>query len=69
MEVDDMRELKMEELGCVAGGEGVCTPATSGNDYGGVSSPSTVGSDLIDIYEGLVSATSHVIERVALSFQ
>lgn len=64
MEVDDMRELKNEELGSVAGGL-QCTPA---NSYYGITDGSSVGQDLINIYEGLVAATSHMIERVATSF-
>jgi len=64
-EIDDMRELTMNELSVIAGGEGQCTPENTGNNYGGVSSPSDVGPDLIGIYEGLVQAASHVIERVA----
>jgi len=64
MEVDDMRELKLEELGCVAGGEGVCTPA---NSYGGINDPSSFADDAIAIYEGAVSVMSHIIERVALA--
>lgn len=57
-----MRELNQNELELVSGGTGVCTP---GNSYGGVTNTSSVGQDLINFYEGLVSATSHVIERVA----
>jgi hypothetical protein len=56
-----MRELTAGELGFVAGG----CPEDSGNDYGGVKDPGTVGDDLIKIYEGVVAFTSHVIERVA----
>jgi len=56
-----MRELNKMELDCVSGGTGVCHV----NDYGGISNTSTVGQDLINIYEGLVAATSHIIERVA----
>ncbi|MGI9260455.1 MAG: hypothetical protein ACR2QR_00395 [Woeseiaceae bacterium] len=59
-----MRELKLDELDSIAGGL-VCTPA---NSYGGITDGSTVGQDLINIYEGLVAATSHMIERVATSF-
>lgn len=59
-----MRELKLEELDAVAGGL-QCTPA---NSYAGITDGSSVGQDLIDIYEGLVAATSHMIERVATSF-
>ena len=64
MEVDAMRELRTEELTFVAGGEGVCTP----NDIYGITQPSSFGQDLINIYEGAVAFTSHVIERVALAF-
>ena len=63
-----MRELKTEELTFVAGGEGVCTSSDSGNSYGGISEPSSLGQDLIDIYEGAVFAMSHIMERVALAF-
>ncbi|MEX2496458.1 MAG: hypothetical protein WD448_10240 [Woeseia sp.] len=59
-----MRELNIAELGCVSGGTGECTPT---NSYGGVENTSTVGDDLVNIYEALVFATSHVIERVANS--
>ncbi len=40
----------------------MCTPD---NTYGGVSNTQSFGQDLINLYEGLVRATSHVIERVA----
>jgi hypothetical protein len=63
-----MRELTTSEVSCVSGGTGVCTPASSGNDLGGVRNSGMIGNDLINIYEGLVAATSHVIERVANSF-
>jgi hypothetical protein len=58
------------ELEVVCGAEGVCTPAntsgnSSGNTYGGVVATETVGSELINIYEGVVAAASHIIERVA----
>ena len=59
-----MRELTNSELEIVSGGL-VCVPE---NVYGGVSNPSMLGRDLINFYEGLVSFTSHVIERVANSF-
>ena len=66
-----MRELTSEELSLVAGGTGECTPdtSTSTNNYNGVTDPSSVGGDLINIYEGVVAATSHMIERVANSFK
>jgi bacteriocin-like protein len=60
-----MRELTTSELACVSGGTGVCTPENSGNDYGGITDTGSVGQELIEIYEGLVEATSHIIERVA----
>jgi hypothetical protein len=68
MEVDAMRGLKTEELKYVAGGEGVCTPDNSGNNYGGITNTAGIGDDIVNFYEGLVAATSHIIERVALSF-
>lgn len=55
-----MRELTMSEVGFVSGGSDEC-----GNDYGGVTDTSSIGPDLIEFYEGLVSAVSHIIERVA----
>ena len=66
-----MRELTREELSLVAGGTGECTPDTSAsaNNYNGVTDPSSVGGDLINIYEGVVAATSHIIERVANAFK
>lgn len=61
-----MRELTTTELQFVAGGnEHQCTPANSGNTLGGVTDSKSLGDDLINIYEGLVKATSHIIERVA----
>ena len=60
-----MRVLNPMELDFVAGGEGECTPEDSGNTYGGVSDTSSLGEDLIEIYEGLVEAASYIIERVA----
>ena len=61
-----MRELSKAELDFVSGGTGVCTPA---NSIGGVSNFNSLGADLVNFYEGLVFATSHVIERVAKSFK
>jgi len=56
-----MRELTTSEVSQVSGGV-VCTPE---NSIGGISNFSTLRDDLINFYEGLVGATSHVIERVA----
>lgn len=61
-----MRELTLCEISRVSGAGDECSGG--GNDYGGVTEPSSVGDDLIAIYEGLVAATSHVIERVANAF-
>ncbi|MCH9693042.1 MAG: hypothetical protein K0U72_00875 [Gammaproteobacteria bacterium] len=77
-----MRELTANEMqfvvggfGCHAGaaggsgsGSGDDAGGDSGNSYGGVSDTTSVGDDIINIYEGLVQATSHIIERVATSF-
>lgn len=60
-----MRELTMEEFSRVSGGTGECTAQQSGNNYGGITETSTLGQELIEIYEGMVEATSYVIERVA----
>ena len=62
-----MRELKMIEIGMVTGGGDTCS-AGDGNDIGGITEPGSLGQDLIGIYEGLVEATSYIIERVAESF-
>lgn len=65
-----MRLLNEMELEVVYGAEGVCTPAnTSGNTYGGVVATQSFGNDLINIYEGVVAVTSHIIERVANTFR
>ena len=66
-EVNVMRELSVCEIAMVAGGGDQCTPEDGGNSYGGVTDTSTVAQDLINIYEGLVEATSYIIERVANS--
>lgn len=60
-----MRELTMEEFSRVSGGTGECTAQESGNNYGGITEPGTLGQELIELYEGMVEATSYVIERVA----
>jgi hypothetical protein len=65
MEVIVMRELNKMELDFVSGGRGVCTP---GNSIGGLGDPEGFGNYLIGVYEGLVAATSHMIERVANAF-
>ena len=63
-----MRELTLSEMEMVAGAGDDCSGGSgSGNDYGGITDTSTVGKELINLYEGLVEATSYVIERVANS--
>lgn len=60
----EMRELTMNEMSLVAGAGDDCSSG-GGNNIGGITESSTVGDDLINIYEGVVAAVSHVIERVA----
>ncbi len=60
-----MRNLTGEEIRLVAGGTGVCTAESSGNEFSGITNTSSLGKDLINIYEALVEVTSHIIERVA----
>lgn len=60
-----MRELTMSEIEFVSGAGDECTSGDGGNNLGGVTDPGSLGSELIEIYEALVAATSHVIERVA----
>lgn len=60
-----MRELTASEIGLVSGAAGDCSSGDGGNNIAGVTQPETIGTDLIEIYEGLVAATSHIIERVA----
>jgi hypothetical protein len=62
-----MRELTMSEVSCVSGGTDESAPGVCGNNYGGITETGSVGQDLIDFYEGLVEATSYIIERVATS--
>ncbi len=60
-----MRDLNATELTLVSGAGDECSSGGSGNDFGGVTETDSVGTDLINIYEGVVAAVSHVIERVA----
>lgn len=60
-----MRMLEMNELQLVGGGEGECTAGDGGNSYGGVVDTTSIGGEFIEMYEGVVEAVSHVIERVA----
>ena len=59
-----MRELTLNEMSFVSGAGDDCSSG-GGNTYGGISDTKSIGDELIDIYEGLVAATSHIIERVA----
>ncbi len=63
-----MRELTVAELDFVAGGADACSSGGDSNNYGGVTDTATLGDDLIEIYEGVVAATSYIIERVANAF-
>lgn len=61
-----MRELTMSEINLVSGAGDDCPSGNSGgNTYGTINDPSSVGDEIIELYEGLVAATSHIIERVA----
>ena len=62
-----MRELTAAELDFVSGGGDNCSNE-GGNNYGGVTDTESLGDELINIYEGLVQVTSHIIERVANAF-
>jgi hypothetical protein len=55
----------MSEIGFVGGAADQCKADQGGNNYGGVTDTASLGQDIIEIYEGLVEATSYVIERVA----
>lgn len=59
-----MRELKTNELDQVSGGL-VCTEAEGGNAIYGIGQPDSFGQYLIGVYEGMIEATSYMIERVA----
>lgn len=59
----EMRDLTMSEMSLVSGAGDECS--SGGNTYGGVSDTTSIGKEIVEIYEGLVSATSHIIERVA----
>ncbi|MCH8059700.1 MAG: hypothetical protein IIA11_04490 [Proteobacteria bacterium] len=66
-----MRELTMQEIAYVAGGDGSCSAdgnSGGGNTFGGISDVKSFADDMIAIYEGLVAVTSHIIERVANAF-
>ncbi len=60
-----MRELTAAEMQWVSGAADDCSADSGGNNYGGITDAGSVGQELIEIYEGLVAAASHIIERVA----
>jgi len=60
-----MRELTVSEIGFVGGAAEQCRADESGNNYGGITATQSFGHEMIEIYEGLIEATSYVIERVA----
>ena len=62
-----MRELTVSEIGFVGGAAEQCRADQSGNNYGGITDTRSIGREIIEIYEGLIEATSYVIERVANS--
>lgn len=59
-----MRELILSEMSLVSGAGDEC-PSGGSNDLAGIGDPPGLGGDIIAIYESLVEATSHIIERVA----
>lgn len=66
-----MRELTSSELSFVSGAGDGCSGGSggSGNNIGGVTNAGSLGQDLINIYEGVVQATSYMIERVAKAWK
>ena len=63
-----MRDLTKDEIQMVAGGGDECSGddgGESGNSYSGIKDTTSIGKEMINMYEGLVAATSHIIERVA----
>ena len=65
-----MRSLTAIEMSWVSGGaEVTATAGTKGASVTVKSDTGSFGKDLIAVYEGLVEATSHVIERVASVFK
>lgn len=60
-----MRELTMSEIGFVSGAGDDCPSGEGSGDFAGLGDSSNFGKNLVNIYEGLVAATSHIIERVA----
>jgi hypothetical protein len=67
MEANDEKkpgtEIAVEQAGEVGGGVGSATVGSCGVSVQSTGQP-TVGAALIDVYEGAVELTTHVIERV-----
>jgi hypothetical protein len=59
-----MRELTLNELQFVTGAGDECEDEDASPEVAGIET-NKVGRAAIEIYEGLVEATSHIIERVA----
>ena len=65
---DSAQAISNEQASEVAGGDGACTSTvTIGSTTTVTTSAPTPGDALIATYEGIVDATSYVIERVANS--
>ncbi|GEM_PF-796523 len=67
-----MRSLTLNELSFVSGGAETTVTVSKGNTSVSVSvkgETKNFGQAMINLYEGAVSATSHVIERVAGVFK
>ncbi len=58
------QDLSPEQVASISGGEGLSCPAPS-VVLGPVTLPLPIGGTLVQIYEGFVDVTSHVIERLA----
>ncbi len=59
-----MRELTLNELQFVTGAGDECEDEGGSPEVLGIPSDD-IADTIIDVYEGLVEATSHIIERVA----
>jgi len=59
-----MRDLTLEELHFVTGAGDECEDEGDGPEIFGIKTED-IGDAAIEVYEGLVEATSHIIERVA----
>ena len=55
--------LSPEQVASISGGDGLSCPAPI--TLGPVQVPQPVGGSFVQIYEGFVEVTSHIIERLA----